>query len=37
MMFDDVLDRKVRFLEYKKVTLPKWKNYHFFKGANPGF
>ena len=33
-LFDYVLDRKDRFLDYKNVLFTWSKNFHFFKGVN---
>ena len=35
MLFNNILERKPCFLDYKKVIFKKPKNLHFGKGVNP--
>ena len=36
-VFDDILERKKIFLDYKKQKVKKVKNMEFFKGVSPWF
>ena len=36
-VFDDILERKKAFLDYKKQKVKKVKNSDFFKGVSPWF
>ena len=36
-VFYDILEWKNAFLGYKNKKFKRWKNWHFFKGANPWF
>ena len=36
-MFDDILERKQAFLDYKKEKVKKVKNWDFCKGVSPWF
>ena len=36
-VFDDILERKQAFLDYKKEKVKKVKNWDFFKGVSPWF
>ena len=36
-VFDDILERKKAFLDYKKEKVKKVKNWDFFKGVSPWF